>query len=72
MGNENEQFLDGESKSHQHSGTKRNIARIHDDFKKRLKDDEKEIGEKRPILESPLPSEIKKEEVTKKVRKQNK
>jgi mRNA deadenylase 3'-5' endonuclease subunit Ccr4 len=48
---------------------------LYDDFKKRLKDenrktDEKEIGEKRPILESPLPREFKKEEVTKQVKKQ--
>uniref|UniRef100_U9SP98 Uncharacterized protein n=1 Tax=Rhizophagus irregularis (strain DAOM 181602 / DAOM 197198 / MUCL 43194) TaxID=747089 RepID=U9SP98_RHIID len=48
---------------------------LNDDFKKRLKDEnrktgEKEIGEKRPILESPQKREVKKEEVTKKVKKQ--
>ncbi|RGB41438.1 hypothetical protein C1646_752113 [Rhizophagus diaphanus] len=69
-----EQFLDGESVSHQHSGTNeilREYTTFNDNFTKRLKDenrktDEKEIGEKRPILESPPPIESKKEEVTKK------
>ncbi|EXX78499.1 hypothetical protein GLOIN_2v1777702 [Rhizophagus irregularis DAOM 181602=DAOM 197198] len=53
----------------------REYTTLNDDFKKRLKDenrktDEKEIGEKRPILESPPPRELKKEEVIKKVKKQ--
>ncbi|RGB22647.1 hypothetical protein C1646_677699 [Rhizophagus diaphanus] len=53
----------------------REYTTLNDDFKKRLKDedrktDEKEIGEKRPILESLPPRELKKEEVIKKVKKQ--
>ncbi|RGB30654.1 hypothetical protein C1646_765080 [Rhizophagus diaphanus] len=50
----------------------REYLALNDDFTKRLKDenrktDEKEIGEKRPTLESPSPKELK-EEATKKVR----
>ncbi|GBC21977.2 hypothetical protein GLOIN_2v1780646 [Rhizophagus irregularis DAOM 181602=DAOM 197198] len=69
LGDEDEQLYDDESENHQHGGTNKaiycaNTPHLMMISKKRLKDenrktDEKEIGEKRPMTETPPPRKPK-------------